>query len=156
MQYRYHTKKEVEEILLPEPVADWPKCKKCGSMPVKGGELVSTGGRSKLAGETMRPAPAAHGLCKYCRTKELREKKLAKLQRDFDAKAEGFEKTPIDPKAERDWTKLAEWLEEILAADFAIGKVGPEVFKKAWIAFGILDDAIEQLSQLSRAPIFST
>jgi hypothetical protein len=158
-RYRYHMKKkDMGETLPPKPVAghQWPNCKKCGNFRVKNGKSVPDGEPDKNGKQTLVPAPASHGLCSRCHQEELREKELEKLQCDFDAKAKDFEQTPIDPKAECYWAKLTEQLEELLTVDFAIGKISPEMFNRVWNAFRILDDAIEQLSKLSKAPVFST
>lgn len=112
------------ELALESP--DWPICKVCSKNKV-------------MHDNCSTPEPKRHGLCEECdivqkeERKEERkaQKKESKTANALEAKQE-FEKTPVDPEAEKSCKILSEFLNEavngIISLDLIIGKVSVDTF----------------------------
>jgi len=154
MRYRYHMKRrKVEEILPPDSqFAGWPMCKACGNTRVKEKFHLPGSGKPldpeehglcnrcyheqlpkcKSCETTLDGQVYSHGLCRFCRKKELRGAAKEDVNKRLDERQKEFDETPVDTETEEFWTDLIEkWepIEETLGG-IPCGKVGNETLAR--------------------------
>ena len=153
-RYRYHMQgKKVGEIPPPDSqFAGWPMCKVCGSNrvvekphwdgsgkplePEEHGQCQSCYNdqlpKCKSCGTTLYGNVFGHGLCRFCRKKDLRGAAKEDVKQRLDERQKEFDETPVDTETEEFWTDLIEKWEPIEDTMDGIpcGKVGDETLAR--------------------------
>jgi hypothetical protein len=133
---------------------DWPKCKKCKKSPVKqSNKWIPAGERGEDGGEIYVSPPAMHGLCKWCRQKELRNQQSEERAKQLEQEQANFDNTPVDPDSDRFWSELSDKILEPLSnGGIPCGKVSGEVLTKINNWFAPLLESARDVSKNSTRP----